>query len=783
MCCPGCRAVAGMITENGLLQFYEQRTAFSPRPPLKSAQDTQRYAIYDQDTLALQFSSTPDAEGLTDARLLIGGVSCAACTWLIEQTLEQKNAVSAATLNLAQSRLDIRFNRNQLPVSEIFACLEALGYRVQPWQASTRREQAKREYRKDLRRLAVAGIGMMQVGMFSIALHAGDIQGISTEYQLLLRLVSLFVTAFVVVFSARGFFTSAWRHLKHGTLVMDLPVALAIGSAFVASCFATWQAEGDVYFDSVVMFTFLLLLARFVEKRLRYQDTLQWEEAEQSLPDAVQRWNGEHWEATPRKEICTGERILLRPGDTVPLDGIVTLGKSTVREDSFSGESIPRVIASGAKIHAGTINISDAIEFTTSGAYADTRLAALQRSIDSARLSKPALARLADRIASRFIAIVLLATLTTALLWWQISPDRAFWTALSVLVISCPCALSLATPASLANASALLRRLGILVHGENALEAVARIDTIIFDKTGTLTTGDFEVHEIEVLDSSLSRGQVLELAAALQKHSNHPVASAFSDTQTYTKLKQVRNEPGFGIKATWQNDRSAPTCLTMGSATFCQRLAPDLPAAPIAPLYWVALCNDSQPLAWFGLSDALRAESKPVVSQLQNLGMSVEMLSGDSSSRATELGRQLGFNNVQTALSPQQKLERVVDLQQDGRKVLMVGDGLNDAPVLTRADASVAVSGATDLAKAQADFVIIEGHLGRVLTLIDVARRTRRVMWQNLAWALGYNALGIPLAALGWVPPWAAALGMSLSSLIVVANSTRLRHASPLRFA
>jgi len=774
MCCAGCLAVAGLIAGQGLERFYEQRTAFGARPDDVGETDGASFLIYDDPSLAEQFTETADG-GLTDARLLIGGMSCAACSWLIEHTMGQLPGVHEATLNLSQARLDIRLDTRETPISQVFRTITSLGYRVQPWHRHTQREEAEREYRRDLRRLAVAGIGMMQVGMFAIALHAGAIQGISAEYQQLLRLVSLLVTAFIVLFSARGFFESAWRHLRHGALVMDLPVALAIGLAFSASAVATFRGGGDVYFDSVVMFTFLLLLARFLERRLRFRDTLAWQDAEQALPDAVKVFKDGNWVPSVRSALKDQDRVLVRAGDMIPIDGIVVDGSSAVREDTFNGEALPRPVGSGDSVFAGTVNTDEALQVRAAGSYADSRLAALQRSIDRAKLGKPALAQMADRLASWFIAGVLLATLVTALIWWQVDSERALWIALSVLVISCPCALSLATPSALANAAAALRRRGIIVNGENALETLAATSHALFDKTGTLTTASFTLARVATLDPSYDRAAVEGLATALQRYSNHPIASAFKGLATADTVTDVRSVVGAGLEAQWGQGR-----LRMGSDSFCRELAPGLPKAPAEPLYWIALVKEDQPLAWLGLEDALRNEAQGVIATLQDDGLHCELLTGDATPRARLVGEKLGFEAVHTGLMPEQKMARVSALQGNGGKVLMVGDGLNDAPVLKKADVSVAVAGATDLARAQADFVIDAGDLRQVLHLRAIAQRTQGIIKQNFVWALGYNALGIPLAAMGWIPPWAAAIGMSLSSLLVVGNASRLRRGTIL---
>ena len=767
MCCPGCRAVAQLISANGLENFYQQRTAYNQRPSEREPATAEQYLVYDDPALAASFTDT-DAAGRMTARLLLGGISCAACTWLIEQTMARLPGVSSALVNLQQSRLDIQFDPARIPLSQVFARLDALGYQVRPFQASAQRRQMGEEYRLELRRLAVAGLGMMQVGMFAIALHAGDIQGIEIQYQGLLRWVSLLVASFVVGFSARPFFTTAWRHLRQGALVMDLPVALAIGLAWLASAWATATGSGQVYFDSVVMFTFFLLLGRFLERRVRQRHALTWFDAQGTLPDAVSARREGRWVTVPRVQLQSGDSVLIRAGETVPVDGLVNRGRSAVREDTFNGEPLPRSVGPGDTIYASTVNVEAALEVQVLGSYLDSRLAALQRSVEQAQTAKPRLARLADRIASWFVGAILLVTTATALVWSQLAPDQALWISLSVLVISCPCALALATPAALTSAASALRRAGVIVRGENALESLARTTHLIFDKTGTLTEGSLAIADVRLL-AELPRARVLALAAAMQQYSGHPVARAFSAIDAAASLDQVQYTVGAGLEA-----RAGEHTYRLGSESFCRGQALALAPPPAEPLYWVALVRDKLPLACIGLADRTRDEAAAVIGAATAAGLQVELLTGDGSGQGPLLARRLGIETVSSGLEPQQKMAHVRALQATGAVVAMVGDGLNDAPVLGLADASFAVANATDLARTQADFVLLDGDLNSVIRTWRKARQCRRVILQNFAWALAYNACGIPLAALGFIPPWAAAIGMSLSSLLVVVNSLRL---------
>ena len=439
-----------------------------------------------------------------------------------------------------------------------------------------------------------------------------------------------------------------------------------------------------------------------------------------------------------------------------------------MQEDTFNGEHLPRSVVPGETIYAGTVNIESALQARVLGSYRESRLAALQRSVELAQTEKPQLAKLADRIASWFVGGILLATVATAVIWSQLAPDQAFWITLSVLVISCPCALALATPAALTSAASALRARGVIVRGENALESLSRTTHLLFDKTGTLTEGALAIAEIHPLGAR-DTAQVLSIGATLQRFSSHPVARAFAEIDAANGFEDVDYRVGAGLEA-----RKGATIYRMGSEQFCRQLAPDLPPPPDDKLYWVALCEAGSALAWIGLNDRTRTEAGEVVGSAQQAGLCVELLTGDSSPQGPILARVLGIESVYSGLTPQQKMSHVQQLQNDGAVVSMVGDGLNDAPVLSLADASFAVAGATDLARTQADFVIVGGNLHAVINTWRKARQCRRIILQNFAWALGYNICAIPLAAMGFIPPWAAAIGMSLSSLLVVANSLRL---------
>jgi len=766
MCCAGCQAVAELICSGGLSQFYAQRTDWSARPDADEHSDALR--VYDDATFCDSFVSRTD-EGHNSARLLLGQMSCAACSWLVEHILMRLPGVARATVKFGDHSLTVVFDPDTLRLSTIVAAITGLGYTVRPYVRSAQREQAQREQRRLLLQMGVAGIGMMQSMMFAIALYAGDFQGIAIEHRDLLRWSSAIVTTVVMLVSSRVFFSNAWRHLQHGALVMDLPVALGIGLAYVASLYATATGHGDVYFDSVTMLTFLLLLGRYVEQRVRQRHAIEYVDAEAELPLEVQVWQNQRWQIQPRKSVGSGTRFLVQRGAMIPLDGRLSTGSSAIDESTFSGEHMPRKVTTGDPVFAGTINLEDSIEVNASGSYLETRLLALQRSIEHADRIRPQVRYLVDRIAGGFIATILIICAVAGLVWWQIDPARAVWICMAILVVSCPCALSLATPTALTAAATALRRSGILVHGEQGLESLAGIDHLLFDKTGTLTSGVFSIAELRPAPGH-SEETLLALAAALQQHSNHPVARAFTDLTGDIEITLTAAVTGAGVAGV-----DTEGCeVRIGSDTFCRAIAGDLAPHPADDRYWVAVVRQDRALGWIGLHDPIRPEAREVVAAAERAGLKVGLLTGDSSPLGREIAARLDIRRVHTGCSPDEKVAHIRGLQAGGARVAMVGDGLNDAPVLRAADASIAVADATALAKAQADFVSSRPSLWAVIDTWRMARRCRGIIRQNILWSLSYNLVGVPLAAFGFVPPIVAAIGMSLSSLLVVGNAARL---------
>lgn len=756
--------MAHLIAGADMTAFYRQRTDYPPTPDQQSAQTSDWY----NDKTWLQTFAKVDAEQ-QEIPLMVTGMSCAACAWVIERFLQELEEVQSVHIQLTLGKVTV----NLLPgcaANPVIDVLQQLGYRVQPWRADSRLQQMREDYRRDLRRIGIAFLGMMQVGMFAIALHAGALQGIDTELQQLLRLMSAPLTLFVLGYSGREFFERAWQHLRHRTLIMDSSVSLALILATSASLWSTLQGGGETYYDSVTMFVFFLLLARFVEKRLRDRDLIQLVRVADELPEFVAVLRDQQWQRLPRHTVQPGEIIRVATGEAIAFDSRVTTGTSVVDEAVFTGESLPRTVQKDDIVFAGTINEGSSLELMVEHGFSDSRLAALSQDIDRAGDDKPPHLQLIDLFAARFIGVVLTAAVITFVVWWNIEPARAFWASIAVLVVACPCALSLATPAALTAGNAWLGRRGVRVRSETGLLAIAAADHVIFDKTGTLTETQLVISTI-CTAQGINIDAALSTAAALQQFSSHPAARPFHQRAHNNAVRNVEIVAAQGVEG-WDSERNVK--LRLGSLTFCREIAPGLPDRPDESHYWVALVEDGRWLAWISLSETLRSGTQKLVDELKREALTLEILSGDTEARVHQIASSLGLTYT-ASLRPEEKLAEIKQRQSTGVTVMAIGDGLNDAPLLRAADVSIAVAGATALAQAQADFVITEENTNRLLMIRKAAQATRRITRQNLLWAAGYNLLGLPLAALGYVPPWAAALGMSASSLLVVLNALRLR--------
>lgn len=745
-------------------------------PPFTAALDA-RAAVALDDELALAACTRwqQGADGRREASTLfaLGGLHCAACAGLIEVALRREPGVLAASVHAARERALVRWDPQRTRAATLIEAVQRAGYSAHPAHAESALEAQRRAERDALWRLFVAAFCMMQVMMVATPSYLASRAEIGADFDSLLRWAGWVLSLPVLLFSATPFFGGAWRALRVRRVGMDLPVALAIGITFIASTGATFDpggAFGDaVWFDSLTMFVTFLLAGRWLEQRLRGRSQRALDALLRRLPDSVERIEADgRVSLVAVLRLRVGDRVRVAAGQVVPGDGVVLEGASAVDESLLSGESRPLERRTGDAVVAGSLNLAAPLVLRIDRLGADTRQQQIAELVDRAGLARPPTLRLADRIAAPFTVVVLLLAAAAYLGWSLVDPTRALAVAVAVLVVSCPCALAIAAPTALLAAATALARRGVLVQRLDAIETLATVDVAAFDKTGTLSDERLVLARTEPVVTSELRAQ----AAALARHSRHPLARALAQSVpavTGTEpWSAISEQAGAGLEASDANGRR----WRLGSAAWLGLAATDDPGRP-------ALWFGPQPATGalphrFEFDERLRPDAATLVAALRADGVTVQVLSGDRAGAVQALAQQVGADGWSASASPQDKRDAVAVWQAAGQRVLVVGDGLNDAPVIAQADVSVALGHGAPLAQWRADLVLLGSALVELAGARTLAVRTRRVMRQNLVWALLYNLLALPLAIVGWLPPWAAGLGMALSSLLVVGNALRL---------
>ena len=776
-CCRGCQAVAQTILDSGLGAYYRTRAAL-PAPPRPEDDVPQALGVYDFPEVQRGFVRTDASHPHErEAAVLLERITCAACVWLIERSVSQQPGVLGIEVNYAARRARVRWDERETRLSSIIAAIVALGYGAQPYD-SARADDALRSERKSLLwRLFVAGFSMMQAMMYAIPVYVAA-DAMTADIEQLMRIAGLILTAPVVAWAATPFYAGAWREIARGRVGMDVPVAAGILIAFVASAGATVAAAGAVYFDSVSMFVFLLLGARYLELGARTRAAAEQDRLVRLAPATAERLDRfpdpRRTEQVAAAVLAPGDFVLVRPGAAIPADAVVVDGESSADEALLTGESRAVRKARGDRVLGGSFNRASPLVVRVDRPSAESFLSGVVRLIDRAQGEKPRIAIAADRAARAFSGMVLVIAFAAAAAWYLIDPERALWITVAVLVVSCPCALSLATPAVLTAATGGLYREGVLVTRGHAIETLARATHFVFDKTGTLTDGSMRLVGVLPL-GALDPAACVRLAAALESRSEHPIAKAVLEAEDgrADACSEVRSVSGSGMEGIVAGAR-----LRIGRPDFVAALSgsalPDVLALISDRVSAVALGNEQGLIALLTFEEKLRPDARRVVFELERCGKKVALLSGDRRARVERLARDLGVTRVCAEATPELKVEFVRNLQGAGAVVAMIGDGVNDAPVLAQAQVSVALASGAELAQVSADIVLLSEHLGAFIRAHRHARFALRVIRQNLAWATAYNACALPLAAAGLVTPLAAAAGMSLSSVLVVANALRL---------
>jgi Cu2+-exporting ATPase len=752
-------------------------TESNPPNPSWVILDTQ-----DQWQAFSQPAGNDPTNSLVESSLLLDGLRCAACSGTIERGLSTLPGIVSARVSMSKKRASVIWSPALTKPSTILGAIQAMGYSANPASHNENQLNTTKKSRAAFWRWLVAGFCMMQVMMYASPSYFTKPGDITPDIAILLNWASWILSLPVLLFSSSTFFANAFRDLKHRQISMDLPVALGIAITFIVSSAATFAPHGwwgdKIYFDSLTMFVFFLLSARLIEVKLHSKTLGSMEALVSRIPENIERQNLDgSYTRVLNSQLKVGDIARVHMGEAFPADGKLVLGDTRVDESLLTGESTPIQKNLHDKVVAGSYNLGQTVNIVLETIGESTQYGQIVNLINQAAIEKPRLSQLADRVARPFLFFVILSAAVAAALLWHIDPARALMTAAAVLIVTCPCALSLATPAAmLASASAFVKR-GILIRRLQAIESIANIDTVIFDKTGTLTEDHIEVQSI-THKQGLTESGVLALAAAVAQHSMHPVSRALvsanqqDSDQLPITLTNIQEVVGAGISAILPANTTYADLinshLKLGSAKFCGV------AEPSELSQQVFLADANGWLATFSLHEAVKHNAALAIQQLKDANLSVELLSGDQAHTVVNTAKEIGITQFQAACSPQDKLSRLHTLKQQGKNILMVGDGLNDGPILASAHVSIAMGKGVPLTLAHADYVLLNGDISQIPQLIRHARKTMTIIKQNIAWAIIYNVVCIPLAFFGVLSAWLAGLGMAVSSIIVVLNALRL---------
>jgi len=772
-CCPGCQAVTQTILGLGLENYYKHRDD-SNVPVANILPDIKNLEIYDQPDIQSDF--VVFTHGKKEAHIVIKGMHCAACIWLIENHLSAVAGIDNIKINLTTHRALIQWDEQKIKLSQILYKIYQLGYSASPdTNDESKKIQAKIRI-ATLKRLGVAGLGMMQVMMFAVALYLGAWSHIEAEHVIFIRWVSWLVTTPVLFYAGWPFFQSAYRVIQAKHLNMDVPISLALIATYVASVFSTILNGKEVYFDSICMFVFFLTLSRFLELSARFKLTSPFSTHDMLPLTAIKIDNQQKESCIPLTSILADDLLLIKAGETIPADGIVTKGKSTVSESMLTGEPYPKCKSIGDSLYAGTQNIDQVLVMRVNQTGINTLFSQITRLIEKATLAKPQLIDLTNQMASYFVGAVLLIAFGTILYWSQYTWNQAFEHTISVLVVTCPCALALAIPTVVTRTTYTFMKNGLLIINSHVMEGLNQITDVVFDKTGTLTQGKLSVARYEQV-SECKQTNAKNIAYHLEIHSEHPVAKAITHFCQHDKNESnvdgIQNYINQGIEG-----KVDGVIYRIGQPSFALEFCSDLGVELNIPYdvnRYCVLTNRNGVIAWFEILDPLREDAKALIQSLHKTNRKTHILSGDPSNEPEQLQKLLDIDFVTNNAAPEDKVQYLEKLQAQSKKVLMIGDGINDAPVMGGAAISIAMQDGSDLAKTNADAILMSNQLKDLAHMFVVAKQGKNLMLQNVAWAIGYNTIALPLAVCGYIQPYQAALGMSISSLIVVVNALRLK--------
>ena len=767
VCCLGCKAITEHIFQTGLSSYYDYRSDLANKPP--EDLDDSQYRVY-EDAAVINLVANNMGASKFHLVLSVDNIHCAACAWLIEQSLAKLDGIESVNVNTVNQRADIKWDQERTSLSTILSLLHEIGYPSQPFKVCDTESQLKAQEKQFIKRLGVAGLFTMQVMMLAVAMYYGAFGNMESHQTAYFKWISMGLSLPVIFYSALPFLHGAITSLKSRRLNMDVPVSLAIYGAFFISLYQLISygldgKRGEVFFESISMFTFLLLIGKYMEFKAKSRAVLSNANLNSNLPLTANKYVDGEITTLLVNELAVGDEIVIKPGEHISVDGRVINGMTSVNESVLNGEFSPQSKGSGDAIYAGSINADGTVRMVVTALGEQTTLSKIATMQAEFAQHKPKFSLFADKIAHWFVFSQLILAFVTYLYWYFASPQDAVWIALSVLVATCPCALSLATPTAYTCVMSALNRAGILVKDPTAFDKLPLQTEAVFDKTGTLTRGRFTITETELSDNCTP--DILRALVQLQSHSEHPIAKAFTseslqieNTEAVT-IESVRIHVGQGLSCVYRGKE-----LRIGCSGFC--------VLGKQGAFNVFLLYGEEHLASFTVSDEIKAEATEVIAKLKQSGLLTTILSGDSSQQVEQVAAQLNVQNHLKGCKPKEKVNYIRTRQSKDNSVMMIGDGINDAPVFAVADVSIAMGNGADISKFGADVIVLNNNLSAVITLLTAAKKTNSIIKRNLYWSLIYNLVILPVAMMGYVAPYIAVIGMSVSSILVVTNSLKL---------
>jgi len=782
MCCIGCKVVAETIMKHGLSKYYNFRENYNLTADVNNNDILNKISLYKDNNVSKKFISNIDGK-LNSSIFIIDGITCSACVWLLEQSILKLNGIYEVTVSLSTYRAKIIWDSSVINISTILKNILHIGYKAYPYKLKQEELLNKAKFDTFLKKICVSGLGMMQVMMFAIALYAGEFNDIELEYKYYMYIVSFIVTTPVMFYSGSTFFFSAYRGLKQKKINMDFTVSLALFFAYFFSVYMVYTKGSVVYFDSVCMFIFFLTLGRFLELKAKYNAFNTINKLLLSCPVVVNLLKKIDNDSYIEKiisidDVSINDEIIVKVGEVIPMDSILLDDIAIIDESILTGEEFPITKKFGNRLYGGSQNINKPIRIKIKKLKNDSQISHINKLIEYTTTHKPHIVILANKVASLFVWAVLVLTLFIGIFWIYKDIDKVIPVILSVLVVTCPCALSLATPIAMTASMFALAQNGMLISKKHVLEGLTLVTHIVFDKTGTLTENKFELKNVYMLNKSVNLN-VIEIAYNLEKNILHPISTAFINNieNKNILIKQVKNItylPNMGIEGEIGDD-----LYRIGKRKFSLNLCSEKFSSftPKTEYIYVLLTSKKNgPLAWFELYNKLRDDAKESIDILKNSNLKIHLLTGDSSKSVKYLSKHLDINNIVYNANIETKINYIKKLQKNKSTVLMIGDGINDAPALNQSHISISMGSGADITKSKSDAVLLYDKLKMIPYSIKHAKKTKKIIIENFIWALLYNFSMVPLAACGLIEPYFAAIGMSLSSLFVVLNSLRLRN-------